>query len=139
MLDGIKIYSSDSVWCRILTDLGATISDAPDAADVNFDMLKLNLPATPIDIKSAVLAAFNGVDILNQIFGKTVALSPMQARIVILLHKTGGMYGADLRTAMGYAPDAATHTIDTAIYQLRKIFGHGFISNDNGVYRIGRV
>jgi hypothetical protein len=57
--------------------------------------------------------------------------------IVVLLFKTGGMSVNDLKNVLGYSPDIATHTIDTAIYQLRKTYGRNFIKNENGKYLIG--
>ena len=76
---------------------------------------------------------------MREILGRDVHLPYIQAQIVILLYKSGGMSAADLRTALGYAPNATTHAVDTAIYQLRKLFGREFIINSNGVYKIGRI
>jgi hypothetical protein len=63
----------------------------------------------------------------------------LHAQIVVQLYKSGGIDAAGLKSALGYSADTATHTIDTAIYQLRKMFGHDFIINENGVYRIGKL
>ena len=63
----------------------------------------------------------------------------MQSQIVVWLRRRGAMTGDELKQAMGYAPDAATHTIDTAIYQLRKTYGRDFIINTNGVYSLGHI
>ena len=140
MLDGIRIYSSDGVWRNILAELGAIVSDVPDVTYLDFDSLGLALPATPIVIKTAIQNAIDGnIQILHDILGRRVHLTYIQAQIIIMLHKSGGMTGADLRTALGYSPNATTHAVDTAIYQLRKIFGRDFIINTNGIYKIGRI
>ena len=82
---------------------------------------------------------FNNDFIINELLGKNAKLTRLQKMMVVALHKSGGMNGEELKVALGYAPDAATHTVDTAIYQLRKIYGHEFIKNDCGVYKIGKL
>lgn len=140
MLNGIKIFSSDPVWRQILSEFGATVSAVMDATCVDFDGLDINMPATPIAIKTAIQNAIDGnIQQLHQIFGRSVHLPYTQAQIVLLLHKTGGMSASDLRTALGYSPNATTHTVDTSIYQLRKTFGRDFIINSDGVYKLGRI
>lgn len=140
MLNGIKIYSSDSVWRQILSELGATVIDTPDANYINFDALDIKKPATPIEIKTAVQNAVDGnIQLLHNIFGKSVKLPYIQAQLIITLYKSGGMSASDLRNALGYSPNATTHAVDTAIYQLRKTFGRNFIINADGVYKIGRL
>lgn len=140
MLNGIKIFSSDAIWRNILADLGATVSDVLDATCVNFDSLELNLPATPIEIQTAIQNEIDGnIQLLHKIFGRKVHLPRVQAQIVILLYKTGGMSASDLRGALGYSPNATTHAVDTAIYQLRRIYGRDFIINTDGVYKLGRI
>ena len=76
---------------------------------------------------------------MKKIFGTSVILPRMQGQIVTLLYKTGGMRAPEIRSALGYSPNAATHTVDTAIYQLRRAYGRDFIINDNGVYRLGKL
>ena len=49
------------------------------------------------------------------------------------------MTGEELKNALGYMPNVATHTIDTAIYNMRKLYGRDFIKRENGVYKIGTV
>ena len=44
-----------------------------------------------------------------------------------------------LKCALGYSPDASTHTVDTAIYQLRRAYGRDFILNTDGVYSLGKL
>ena len=140
MLNGIKIYSSDALWRHILSEMGATVFTTPDDADVNFDALGLAGPVSALAIQTAIQNALDGdIHVIHDIVGHNVHLPVIQARIMIMLHKSGGMSGAKLRAALGYSPSATTHAVDTAIYQLRRTFGRDFIINDNGVYRIGRV
>lgn len=139
MLKGVRIYTSDTIWRQILTDFGATVLDAPTTTDINFDNLNISSPLTPMELKSAILNANDNASVLREIFGADVSLPRLQAQIIVSLYKSGGMTGNELKDALGYAPDVATHTIDTAIYQLRRTYGRGFIVNTNGVYRIGKL
>lgn len=139
MLNGVRIYTADTVWRQILIDFGASVVDAPDISALNFDDLCPDTPISAVELKSLVLQASDNDRILSQIFGKRVSLPRLQAQIVVLLYQTGGMTMSELKTALGYAPGVATHTIDTAIYQLRKQYGRGFILNTNGVYRLGKL
>lgn len=140
MLNEIRIYSSDETWRQILTDLGANVSDIWDPTCLNFDALGIIEPATPIIIKTAIQNAVDGnIQLLQQILGKNVKLPYIQTQIILLLYKSGGLSANDLRNALGYAPNTTTHTVDTAIYQLRKTFGRDFIKNINGVYKIGKL
>ena len=139
MLSGMRIYTSDSVWRQILGDLGATVTDVAGATDINFDKLKIKQPVTITELKSAVLGASDNDFIINELLGKNAKLTRLQKMLVVALHKSGGMNGEELKVALGYAPDATTHTVDTAVYQLRKIYGHGFIENNGGVYKIGKL
>ena len=120
-------------------DLGATVSNDANLTDLNFDELNIRQPVTPIELKAAILAAADAGHILAEIFGKPVMLPRLQSEMVVLLHKTGGMTASELKVALGYAPDATTHVVDTAVYQLRRTYGHDFIINTNGVYKIGRL
>ena len=139
MLSGIRVFSSDECWRRIATDLNATVVADAKIADVNLDSLELQLPISPIELKTAIIAASDGDAIIQQIFGKRVDLSPLQTQIVIKLYQSGGMTTEELKMSIGYAKNAATHTVETAIYSLRKLFGHDFIINENGLFRIGRI
>lgn len=139
MLNGVRIYASDTIWRQILTDFGATVLDAPNSTDINFDNLNVSGPLTPLELKSLILNANDDAAVLRDVFGADVSLSRVPAQIVVALYKSGGMTGSELKVALGYAPDVATHTIDTAIYQLRRAYGRGFIVNTNGVYRIGKL
>lgn len=139
MLTGIRIFASDPTWRQILGDLNATVLSAPSITDVNMDDLHICDVVTPIQLKAILLSALDNRTILREIFGRDVSLPHLQSQIVVLLHKTGGMTSDALKIALGYAPDATTHTVDTAIYQLRRTYGHEFIKNSNGVYSLGRI
>ncbi len=139
MLKGIKVYSADTVWRDILRDLGATVLDAPTVGDINFDSLNILMPVSALELKAALIDATDSSKIIRKLFGTNVRMSALHTRIVVQLYKSGGMSSDELKTALGYSADAATHTVDTAIYQLRKLYGHEFIVNENGVYRIGKL
>ncbi|MDW3024570.1 MAG: hypothetical protein R8N50_02685 [Alphaproteobacteria bacterium] len=139
MLNGVRIYTSDTIWRQILTDFGATVLDAPNSMDINFDNLRIVPPLNSMELKTIILNAGDEATILRSVFGKDVFLPHQQSLIVIALYKSGGMTTHELKKALGYAPDVATHTIDTAIYQLRRTYGREFIINTNGVYRIGKL
>ena len=139
MLSGIRVFSSDSVWQQILADFNATVVQDKMFADVNVDDLQLDLPISPAKLKSCIMDAADYADVLESVFGHQVSLSRLQSQIVVRLFQSGGMTADELKVALGYAENANTHTVDTAIYSLRKIFGHEFIKNDRGVYKIGRI
>ncbi len=139
MLKGVRIYTSDVLWRQILSDFGASVLDAPNSSDINFDALDVPPNVSPMELKALILAAVDNSGIMKKIFGTSVILPRMQGQIVTLLYKTGGMRAPEIRSALGYSPNAATHTVDTAIYQLRRAYGRDFIINDNGVYRLGKL
>lgn len=139
MLSGVRIYTSDTIWRQILTDFGATVLDVPNSMDINFDNLHIVPPLNSMELKTVILNAGDQATILHAVFGTDVFLSHQQSLIVVALYKSGGMTMHDLKNVLGYAPDVATHTIDTAIYQLRRTYGREFIINTNGVYRIGKI
>jgi len=139
MLSGFKIFSSDPVWQQIVTELGATVTTDSVLCDVNLDTLNLKTPVSPSLLKSSIIAATDNTAIIDSVFGEHVSLSHIQSQIVTLLYKTGGMSADDLKVALGYAPDATTHSVETAIYELRKLYGHDFIKNINGIFKLGRI
>ena len=139
MLTGVRIYSSDAIWRQILRELNAVVLDAPEQHNVNLDNISIHGPISALELKSLVIKATDGGDILQKIFGRDVCLSQIKSKILILLYKTGGMTGGELKQSLGYAPETSTHAVDTAIYQLRRTYGRGFIINTNGVYRIGKL
>lgn len=139
MLSGMRIFSSDVIWRQILGDLGAVVVDSVGPTDINFDDLQPDIPLRPLDLKSLLLQATDNSAILFKIFDKHVHLSSLQTQILVLLYRSHGMTTVQLKCALGYAPDATTHAVDTAIYQLRRTYGHDFIINQNGVYKIGKL
>ncbi len=139
MLKGVRIFSSDNVWRHILSGLHAVLVENPDNADINFDDLKINAPLNSLELKTIIMDALDNSGVIRDVFGKNVRLPRTQSQIVVWLRRRGAMTGDELKQAMGYAPDAATHTIDTAIYQLRKTYGRDFIINTNGVYSLGHI
>lgn len=140
MLDGIRIFSSDKVWRHILGDLGAVVLDEMDNNAINFDDIAPNKPVSIDELKTLILNNLNNnTKILQSVFGKNVpGLSDVQERVIVALVQSGGMTGAELKRTLDYMP-IATHTIDTAIYNLRKLYGRNFIILDKGVYKIGTV
>lgn len=139
MLSGIRIYTSDIIWRQILADLGACVLDSPSVTDINLDNIEISDALSVLELKSLLLDLSDNSTILTQIFGKNVVLPRIQAKILVCLYKTGGMTAVQLKDALGYASDASTHTVDTAIYQLRRIYGREFIQNNNGVYSLGKL
>ncbi|MBQ2017067.1 MAG: helix-turn-helix domain-containing protein [Alphaproteobacteria bacterium] len=139
MLNGVRIFTNDKIWRQILADFGATVTDAPTVTDVNFDDLAITDIITPLQLKAAILSATDYGRILNAIFGTHVSLPQLQAGIIVLLHKSGGMRYAELRSALGFMPNITSHAVDTAIYQLRQKFGREFIINTDGVYKLGKL
>ena len=139
MLCGIKIFSLDAVWRQILAELGADVVDDPAVADVDFNVVAPCRAVSPVELKAIILAAADGDDIVRRVCGAGVTLPESLARVVVALYKSGGCRAGDLKVALGYSRDAATHAIDGAIYQLRRQFGRDFIQNDAGVYRLGRL
>ena len=80
MLSGFRVFTSDQCWREILADLGATLVDNAATADADIDSIKLNLPVSPVELKSAIIGASDKTAILNKLFGRRVDLSPTQPR-----------------------------------------------------------
>ena len=139
MFQGIKIYASDRYWNQIFADLGADIVNSKNVADVIFDDIDIKTPISIPDLQNLIFNCQNNTDIIHNVFGKDVALSALQHKIVVLLYKNPDITMRDLKKALGLAPDVATHAVETAIYQLRKIYGHDFIQNIDGGYRLGQL
>lgn len=139
MLENIKIYTSDEYWNHILTDLGACVVDSADTADVIFDDIAIQNPVSVDDLQNLILSQFNNNDIIHAVFGRDVVLPQLQRKIVVALYKNPNIQIHDLKKAVGLSPDITTHSVENAIYQLRKTFGCDFILNENGGYKIGRV
>lgn len=140
MLNGVKIYSSSPVWRHIFSELGATLVDAVDVLTINFDNIDPGRPVTIQELKTLIVNHADKTHVLQSVFGNKIPqLSNIQQDIIVALLRSDGMTGTELKSVLGYMPDVATHTIDTAIYNLRKVYGHEFIKYENGVYKIGAV
>ncbi len=139
MLTGLRIFTSDPYWRGIVADLNAVVVDDANYADVDLDSLDVHIPVAPLELKSTIISALDDTKVLVSVFGHPVDLSPIQRNIVVRLKKSGGMTADELKVALGYARDTTTHTVDTAIYGLRKLFGRDFIINENGIFKIGGI
>ena len=139
MLSDIKIYTSDTYWNQIFSDLGAVMVDSAKLADVVFDDLKIDTPVSIVDLQNIILSKVDNCDIIRNVFGSDVKLSNLQRRLIVLLYKNPNINIHDLKNALGISPDITTHAVETAIYQLRKKYGHNIIENLNGKYKIGRI
>ena len=124
---------------QILSDLGADIVGAANVADVVFDDIKINKPVSIMDLQNIIFSQVDNSDIISEVFGGNVKLSNLQRRLIVMLYKNPNINIHDLKNALGVAPDMTTHAVETAIYQLRKIYGHDIIENVNGKYKIGRI
>ena len=139
MMEKIKIYTSDTYWKRILMDLGACVVDSSDVADVIFDDINFNAPISVDELQNIILSVFNNNDIIRDVFGRDVVLPELQRKIIVALYKNPNIQISELKMAVGLSPDITTHSVENAIYQLRKTYGHDFIINENGGYKIGRI
>ena len=139
MLDNIKIYSEDIYWNHIFSDLGAVVTDSPNNADVVFDDSDITTPISAIELKNYLIMRANNSDIIEKVFGRNVVLPQLQHKIVVMLYKNPNVNMAELKSLLGMNPDITTHTVENAIYNLRKIYGHDFILNEKGKYRIGKL
>lgn len=137
MLGDIKIYSSDKFWNQIFTDLGIAVAENADVADVVFDDIDIKMPISVIDLKKSVFAYLDNSDVIRKVFGKNVLLPALQYKIVVTLYKKPDITMAELKRLIGLSPDITTHTVENAIYQLRKKYGRDIILNINGKYKIG--
>lgn len=139
MFKGIKIFASDKYWNHIFADLGADIVDSENVADIVFDDVDINAPVSIPDLQNLIFSLQNNTDIIQKIFGTDVSLSVLQRKIIVLLYKNPNMTMRELKDALGLAPDIATHAVENAIYQLRKVYGREFIENIDGGYKIGHL
>ena len=139
MLENIKIYSSDKCWQHIFADLGAIVVDNQNVADVSFDDVVIDAPVSVADLKKIIFDCIDHQDIITDVFGQYVILPNLQRKIIVALYKQPNISIRELKEMLGFLPDITTHTVENAIYQLRKKYGHDFIQNENGKYKIGRL
>ena len=139
MASNIKIYATDEYWRHIFTDLGAVVVDSKNIADVVFDNKDVNLPISVSQLKSVIFASLDNRDIIKNVFGQYVVLPALQHKIIVLLYKNPDISINELKELLGVLPNVTTHTVENAIYQLRKKYGHDFIINAKGKYKIGHL
>ncbi|MBR6009821.1 MAG: hypothetical protein IKP35_00165 [Alphaproteobacteria bacterium] len=139
MLDNIKIYSSDRYWQHIFADLGAIVVDNQNTADVVFDDVATNAPVYVDDLKKIIFECLDYHDVIIAVFGHYIILPILQRKIVVSLYKNPNISMRELKENIGFLPDITTHTVENAVYQLRKKYGHDFILNENGKYKIGHL
>lgn len=139
MVENTRIYTSDKYWRQIFADLGMIIVDSPNLADIVFDDIDIETPISVMNLQTLILNHVDNADIIHKIFGKDVVLSNLQRKLIVFLYKNPNITMRELKTALGMSPDITTHSVETAIYQLRKKYGHDFIINENGKYKIGRL
>jgi len=139
MFKDIKIYASDKYWQHIFANLGATIVDSKNTADVVFDDVNINAPISISDLQSIIYGRLDNQDIITNIFGHYIVLPKLQHKIIVVLYKNPNISMSHLKDLLGVLPDVTTHAVENAVYQLRKNYGHDFIQNINGKYKIGHV
>ncbi len=139
MASNIKIYATDEYWRHIFTDLGAVVVDSKNIADVVFDNMDVKLPISVSQLKSVIFASLDNRDIIKNVFGQYVVLPALQHKIIVLLYKNPDISINELKELLGVLPNVTTHTVENAIYQLRKKYGHDFIINTKGKYNIGHL
>ena len=139
MLESVKIYTSDKYWRHIFSDLGAAVVDVPDICDVNFDDVDIDTPVFIDDLTRIVFDAAQNQDIIASVFGKNVVLPNLQHKIIVALYKNPDITMHKLKEILGVLPDVTTHTVENAVYQLRKKYGYNLILNTDGRYKIGHI
>ena len=139
MLENIKIYTSDAYWKSILTDLGASVVDSPNVADVIFDDVKIKTPISVDELKTYILSQFENKDIIMSVFGDDIVLPKLQHKIIVALYNNPNITMRELKDMLGVLPDVSTHAVENAVYQLRKTYGCDIIKNEDGKYSIGRI
>lgn len=139
MAENIKIYATDKYWRHIFDDLGISVVDSKTTADVVFDEKNVPVPVSIPNLKSVIFDCVDNQDIIKKIFGKYIILPTLQRKIIINLYKNPNVSINELKELLGFLPDVTTHTVENAIYQLRKKYGHDFIINAKGKYKIGHI
>lgn len=138
-MENTRIYTADKYWRQIFTDLGMVVVDSPNVADVVFDNIDVKKPISIMNLQNIILNQLDNADIVREVFGSDVALSNLQHKLIVMLYKKPDITMRELKTSLGLSPDITTHSVETAIYQLRKKYGHNVILNTNGKYKIGQL
>ena len=139
MTETIKIYTSDECWQHIFSDLGVAVVDAPNVADIVFDDINIKGPVSITELKSIIFSKLDNQDIIKSVLGRYIVLPKLQQKIIVSLYKNPDISINELKNNLGFLPDVTTHTVENAIYQLRKNYGRDFIKNAKGKYRLGRI
>lgn len=139
MLENIKIFTDDTYWRHILSELGADMTDSQKNSDIIFDNIKTDLPIPIRNLQKLILDLMDNTDIITEIFSQFVVLPILQHKIIVALYKNPGISITELKNMVGVLPNVTSHTVENAIYQLRKKYGCDFIVNENGKYKIGHV
>jgi len=122
MFDNIKISARDLVWEKILTDLGAIITD---------DGISIDLPAGAISFSELN-------DIINAAVHQRIqtlgaeSLTDAEKKLILMLPGSA----AELKTLLGYSADAETHSVETLVYNIRQKLGQDFIKRNDGTYNL---
>lgn len=139
MMENTRIYTADKYWRQIFTDLGMVVVDSPNVADVVFDDIDVKKPISIMNLQNIILNQLDNADIVREVFGSDVKLSNLQHKLIVILYKNPDITMRELKMVLGMSPDITTHSVETAIYQLRKKYGHNVILNTNGKYKIGQL
>lgn len=121
MLKNISIQTNDTVWQEILSDLHADINK-----NAKIFWQSPNKRINLSEILNLMEALENKH--LQQI--GAIGLSETENKLIMLLPGTA----TELKSKMGYAESANTHTIETIIYNIRKKLGADFIKLKSGKY-----
>lgn len=135
----IKIYTCDTYWQHILTDLGHIITPNSNESDINFDDLQIHTPVSILELQKIILDKSNHTDIIKEILHTDVNLPQLQHNIIVSLYKNDSLSIQELKKALGINENITTHIVENAIYKLRKEYGHNIIINKNGKYKLGRI
>ena len=122
MLSKIKISLHDPIWKKILTEMGVVIANDGIAIDLP------NAPITQVDLNDILSAG--AARHIKSIGAES--LTDAEQRLILML--PGSV--AELKTMMGYATDAETHSVETLVYNIRQKLGQNFIKRNDGIYRL---
>jgi len=139
MLENIKVYTTDKYWNHIFSDLGVSVIDSPNSADVIFDDIDIKTPISVQELQSIILTQFEHKDIIHSVFGHEVILPKLQHKIIVTLYKKPNITMRELKDLIGVLPNVTTHAVENAVYQLRKMYGYDIIQNIDGKYKIGHI
>jgi len=123
MTINVRLFTGDSVWKKILEELGADVSPG----GINFTAPEKKLSLCELHEHVEKLSLKRIAELNAQ------ALSDAEQSLLLLLPADANY----LKRALGYADDAKTHTVETLIYKIRKKLGQDFVRLADGVYTLG--